>query len=286
MPESDGFRVRDDLQRLRPHGDFVYELLAHTGASLYLDVGAASGDTVAKAKKYASDIRVEAFEPFPGNIDFFSKTVKGMSGVRLHQKAVSSDRGTQDFYVPHIVQQSAEQNHWSDMAGYSSVGFLTPDGSIPDQSKVIRVEKCRLDDIVAEPVGLLKIDVQGTEFDVLDGAHRLLNQFGVDLIYSEFIGDTRVLELFEAKGYDVFDTAYMVFTPDNPVGPMLDRPMSFPLSTGQRGYSGYLGQPIARDMDGYCNFFAPAGFQTDLFAVRKSMTDKVLQIISTLPKQS
>jgi FkbM family methyltransferase len=285
MAESNEFRVRDDLQRIRPGYDFAYELLAHMRPALYVDVGAASGDTVAKAKKYAPDIRVEAFEPFPGNIAFFKKTTAGMTGVTLHQKAVASERGVQDFYVPHIVQKTAEKNHWSDMEGYSSVGFLTADGSIPDQSKIIRVEKCRLDDVVAAPIGLLKIDVQGTEFGVLDGAHRLINHFGVDLIFSEFIGDKRVLELFDAKSYDVFDTAYMVFTPGNPVGPMLHRPDSFPLSTGAQGFSGYLGQPIPRDMDGYCKFFAPGGFQTDLLAVRKPLTEKILQTIESLPRR-
>lgn len=284
MNHESGLVIRDDLQRISPDGDFVYQLLAHTSPALCIDVGAASGHTVAKTKKYAPDTRVVAFEPFPGNIGFFEATTAGMQGVTLHQKAVASVRGVQEFYVPHIVASGAEGAHWSKMAGYSSVGFLVPENNSLEQSKVIRVETCRLDDVVAEPTGLLKIDVQGTEFDVLDGAHRLINQFGVDLIFSEFIGDRRVLDLLHAKGYDVFDTAYMVFTPDNPVGKMLNRPVYFPLSTGAQGCSGYLGQPIARDPDAYCAFFKPGGFQTDLFAVRKEMTDQVLETIKSLAR--
>ncbi len=282
---SAGFRIWDDLQHIQPGHDFVYELLAHTRPVLYLDVGAASGATVVKARQYAPDARVVAFEPFPGNIGFFRKSTEAMRGVTLVQKAVSNDRGTQDFYVPHVIQADEQANHWGAMAGYSSVGFLTPDNTSPDASKVIRVEKCRLDDEVAEPVGLLKIDVQGTEFGVLDGAHRLIDQFGVDLIFSEFFGDRRVLDLLESKGYDVFDTAYLVFTPDNPVGPMLKDPQSFPLSTGARGYSGYLGQSIAREKDGYCDFFKHGGCQTDLFAVRKDLTPGILDAIAALPRK-
>jgi FkbM family methyltransferase len=284
MNHYSDFRVRDDLQRMQPDGDFAYALLAHTRPSLCLDVGAAAGDTVAKIKKYAPDTRVLAFEPFPGNISFFEKSTAAMTGVTLIEKAVSNDRGMQEFFVPHIVQQTTETNHWSTMAGYSSVGFLVPDDNHLDKSKIIRVERCRLDDLAAERVGLLKIDVQGTEFEVLDGAHRLLNQFGVDIIFSEFIGDRRVLELLDTKGYDVFDTAYMVFTPGNPVGAMLDRPQSFPLSTGARGYSGYLGQDIARDMDSYCSFFQHGGFQTDLFAVKRERANDVLEMIGPLTK--
>ena len=282
---SPDFRVWDNLQLIQPGHDFVYELLAHTRPALYLDVGAASGATVAKAKQYAPDARVIAFEPFPGNLDFFRRSTAALSGVTLVQKAVSNARGTQDFYVPHVVQAGEQANHWDAMAGYSSVGYLMADNASPEQDKVIRVQTCRLDDEVAERVGLLKIDVQGTEFGVLDGAHRLIDQFGVDMIFSEFFGDRRVLELLDAKGYDIFDTAYLVFTPDNPVGPLLKSPQTFPLSTGAQGYSGYLGQPINRDAAGYCDFFRHGGCQTDLFAVRKDLTPDILDIVATLARR-
>lgn len=284
MRRSADFHVRDDLQRLRPTGDFAYQLLAHTRPSLCLDVGAASGATVQKMKKHAPQSRVLAFEPFPGNIPFFEQATAGIDGVVLMQLAVSNTFGVQDFHVPHVVKQSDAPASWAGMSGYSSVGFLVPDNSVINAGSTIRVDKCRLDDLVAERVGLLKIDVQGTEFDVLDGARRLIDTYGVDTIYSEFNGDQRVLELLADTGYDVFDTAYLVFDQHSLVHGMLDRPDVFPLSTGVTACSGYLGHPIPRDPFNYSAFFPPGGFQTDLFAVRRELTADVLGTIAAMSR--
>ena len=57
---------------------------------------------------------------------------------------------------------------------------------------------------------LLKVDVQGAEYDLLDGARTLFDQHGVDIAYIEFSGDERITEFFAERGYRMFDTEYQI----------------------------------------------------------------------------
>lgn len=54
-------------------------------------------------------------------------------------------------------------------------------------SDTIDVDAVKLDDLVKERVTLLRIDTQSNEFHVLQGATALIDIYGVDIIYAEFI---------------------------------------------------------------------------------------------------
>lgn len=74
------------------------------------------------------------------------------------------------------------------------------------------VETVRLDEVIDEPVHLLKLDVQGAELDVLRGAQRLLNTVLVIHAEVEFFPIYRGQPLFDAifaflieRGFELFD---------------------------------------------------------------------------------
>lgn len=262
--------IHDLVQRLRPRAHFQYALLSQLQPALCLDVGAAAGSTARAMRRAAPNTRVMAFEPFPGNWSFLEKAAAECGGIEIVRSAVSDRAGAQKFYVPSIVQGT--ENSWQSMAGYSSVGFLIPENAKLDAAKTIEVETVVLDDLVKQPVGMLKIDVQGGELGVLKGARQLITQHGVDLIFAEFTGDRRVLDLLISYGYDIYDCAYVIFDEKCGVQELLKEPGTIAFSTGASGYEGYLGAAIPRDSEGYCAFFRP-GFQTDLLAVRQSAFD-------------
>jgi FkbM family methyltransferase len=96
--------------------------------------------------------------------------------------------------------------------GYSSVGYLR---AAPEPSAAANesVECVRLDDFIGERgnVRLLKIDVQGTELDVLQSAEEGLRRGKIDLIFLEFSAETANTAAYLSDlGYLLVDTAYLL----------------------------------------------------------------------------
>jgi hypothetical protein len=64
----------------------------------------------------------------------------------------------------------------------SAVNSLYPESRYARVTGVLRVPVVRLDELVEGPAAVVKIDVEGAELDVLEGASRLLASPGVVLI--------------------------------------------------------------------------------------------------------
>lgn len=177
----------------------IYKLLAHLPITYCVDVGAASGGTCKLIKTYAPGARIDAFEPFPGNIKLFEDTVSGLDKVALHQAAVSATPGTQKLIMAATVQGT--EPGWESRVGYSSGSRL----AIHENSKnTIDVECVRIDDVCPEHISFLKIDVQGTETDVLESARRHFATNDVDLCFVEMDGDETIIEFFAEFNFRLF----------------------------------------------------------------------------------
>lgn len=185
------------------HG--VYACLSQLPAGLCLDVGAASGATVAAILKASPNSRVIAFEPFPGNFIYIEQRHASDARVRIVKKAVSNSSRPMRFHVPSVVQKG--HGKWRDMVGYSSVGHLVSQKD-PRAQNSIEVQTTCIDDEVSDPVNFMKIDVQGHEFFVLEGASRTFER-GVNFMLVEFNGDERVIKFLAERNYVIFDCSYM-----------------------------------------------------------------------------
>jgi FkbM family methyltransferase len=193
-----------------------------------------------------------AFEPFPGNFRFLDSAYGQDPRVKIIKKAVSNRNGSMKFYVSSVVTKGT--GSWVGMEGYSSLGYLIPD-SHPHARDAITVATCRLDDEVQEPVQLLKIDVQGGEFGVLDGAQQLFDRHGVELVLAEFMGDERIVSFLAQRGYTICDTEYISAGPAEPLRPADWRTLrTSVLSTGK---SCIVATPLNApdDPTAYCAWF-------------------------------
>ncbi len=134
------------LQHIRP-GDVVY------------DVGAASGYYTLLARKLVgAQGKVVAFEPNPWNASFLQLhvTANRFDDVELHSCAVGREDGTAKF-----AQRSG-----------TGTGCVSADGTL-------QVAVRSLDSLVAETGTIpthIKIDVEGAEQQLLEGARDLLQQ--------------------------------------------------------------------------------------------------------------
>jgi FkbM family methyltransferase len=158
----------------RPHDQCIIEEVYDRDAygrekipagAAVVDAGAHIGVfTLMAARRVGPSGRVLAFEPSPGSRELLARNVRanGLSWVKVYPAALADAPGTEAFYA-------------ADAAAGNPVGdTLSP---IPGR-EAVSVPVLRLDDVLAEAgvsaVDLLKVDVEGAELRLLEGAPRTL----------------------------------------------------------------------------------------------------------------
>lgn len=138
----------------------VFQQAVQPGSVVY-DVGANVGFYTLLASRVTGPTgSVYAFEPFPDNINYLRRhlALNNTGNVTVIAAAVSSESGEMNFSPGELNEE----------------GRLSSTGSL-------RVCVVSLDDVVrsgsAKPPTLLKIDVEGAEWDVLRGAEAVLRQY-------------------------------------------------------------------------------------------------------------
>jgi FkbM family methyltransferase len=160
--------------------------------------------------------RLIAFEPFPGNHPFIDAALGSDPRACVVKKAVADHGRPMKFYVPNVIESG--DGRWAGMTGFSAVGYLVADTD-PRAATAVTVETCRLDDEVSQRIRFLKIDVQGGEFSVLNGAQQLFDFYGIELVLAEFMGDARIVEFLAKRDYAIYDTLYHSICPVEPLDP-------------------------------------------------------------------
>lgn len=143
-----------------------------------VDVGAHHGDILTSIIAAAPDQHHYAFEPIPA---MAANLRERFPDVAVHQVALAAEPGATQF------------NHVVSNPGYS--GILQRRYDRPDEEiQLIDVELRRLDDLVDpdDPVRLLKIDVEGAELGVLQGAARTLGRWHPVVVFEFGLGASDV----------------------------------------------------------------------------------------------
>jgi FkbM family methyltransferase len=172
-------------------------------ADLAIDAGANIGYTASiLGRRVGSNGKVICFEPHPNvfeslkeNVDIWKKDPRCGSFV-LHQAALGTENGraylqTNDWFLTN-----------RGTAWVSNTVEATPD------LRVIEVPVRNLDSLLGEDekIGVLKMDVQGSELRILQGMAQLLRRHAVrDIVFEEertFPAPTH--EYLKAKGYSLF----------------------------------------------------------------------------------
>lgn len=167
----------------------AYALPELTDPSAIIDLGANVGASVAFFRLRYPHASICACEPSPAVFGRLQQNVGTMKKVSLRRIAVTDRTGSMPFRV-------------SDESLMSSL-----DSSVP--GRVVTVETRTLDDLMADlsldELDLLKIDIEGAEFEVLrsfaglDRTHAVVGEVHLDLIEQSLDEFFALLEGFEIR---------------------------------------------------------------------------------------
>ncbi len=178
------------------HAFLSYRLRADSNT---IDVGCHKGEVLEWMIQFAPQGNHWGFEPIPSMAqDLRSKFQQG--NVFIKELALSDNNEKTTF-------------HWVKNApAYSGLKRRTYALEHPEIER-IEVQCARLDDVCTLPkVDLIKIDVEGGEWQVLQGGETIINRDHPDIIFefgkgaSEFYQTTpeMIFDFFDNKGYQLF----------------------------------------------------------------------------------
>lgn len=162
--------------------------------STFVDIGANSGYySLLASSLVGADGIVISFEPYPDTFNRLLHNVKfnGIDNVRLYNMALSSYDGKAKLYVSRASD------------GLNSLK------SIPLVEGAIDVEIKRFDTICgSESVDMIKIDAEGSECDIIDGAQSsLIKNPRIQIIYEinrAFSGSADTISKLEEIGFSSY----------------------------------------------------------------------------------
>ena len=144
----------------------------------YVDVGAHMGDTLKQLAASRISIReAHVVEPNPASFEKLKLEVAALTNVKQ--------------VIPHNVALSARAGlvDMQDAEDMTRIIGLTERAEPHADGRIFRAKALTLDELAADhsvrDINLLKIDVEGHELAVIEGAHRLLSKSKIDILYLE-----------------------------------------------------------------------------------------------------
>jgi len=172
---------------LKPGRKAEYWLPDDIDAKVVLDIGANIGIASNYLSRRFPKAKIFSFEPVPGNFALLSRNVESLGNVRPFQKALGAKNGSFE-----MLHSDSNKN----MGGYS----FHEAGSDAEKRISVEVGEARsmMRDIGIESADVIKIDTEGSEYDILTNLGRdFLGK--VKWIYGELHGN-RDFELLAFLG--------------------------------------------------------------------------------------
>lgn len=181
------------------------------------DVGANIGQSVSRYRDKFPNCFITSFEPNPQAFSLLERSWGGVPGVTLNQIALADYTGHASFFrtrvsagssllkpTERIIELSSECNY-----DYETINVPT----------MTLDHYCQIHNV--RNIDILKMDVQGSELGVLQGAEKLLREGMIKLIYSEVIlaetyeNQTRFVDIvsyLNKLNYEIWDIGSFLYT--------------------------------------------------------------------------
>jgi FkbM family methyltransferase len=169
----------------------------------FWDIGANNGWFTWQCATLRPDFEIVSFEPDPKNVRCLERTSQrwNLSGLTIVPSAVAERTARAPFFIDDIAGStgSLERTQSFNLHHY---GHRAPQ---------IEVDTIALDDFSAAratPPSVIKIDVEGAELRVLQGASGLLREYRPILFYESFNHRAETRALLDSYGYLVYDSDF------------------------------------------------------------------------------
>jgi len=185
--------------------------LVQVDAPVVFDVGANVGATALRYRGLYPRAAIHCFEPYPPSFERLAAALAADGLASVHRTALSSTAGRAVLNVNRNAETNSLLPSDGRAAQYWGEGLLETDGGV-------EVEVQTVDGFCAERsiarIDVLKLDVQGAEYSVLEGAAAMLAARRIGVIYTEvivaptYVGQRRLVDylaLMSASGYELFD---------------------------------------------------------------------------------
>lgn len=182
-----------------------------------IDVGANIGQFALTIINVLPNAKVYSFEPLPDCCKLLKKKLGSNANFTLFDVAVGDENCEKDIYL----------NISSAMSSFLDIDKLTQKHFSFDMSTSrLRVKQVKLDtffkSINLGDCILLKIDVQGFEDSVLEGASNLLSKVKIIIIETSYIALYKdqclfddIYNLLKNKGYSYYGSMNTIFSPQD-----------------------------------------------------------------------
>jgi FkbM family methyltransferase len=171
-------RLTQALWRYRVLAGAEHRHVLSCNLETVVDIGANRGQFSLAVRQWAPQARVISFEPLPGPASVFLKVFYGDDRVLLRQAAIG----------PHPEQRTMHVSARDDSSSLLPIASLQ-EKIFPGTAEcsTIEVQVAPLDDFLKEDdieaPAMLKLDVQGFEYEALAGCESLLSRF--NFVYCE-----------------------------------------------------------------------------------------------------
>jgi FkbM family methyltransferase len=204
------FRTLNQLKSRTIHDqDFAIFKFAKNKNPVIIDIGANRGQSIATFSTLFPKSKIYSFEANPFFFPILDKLKEDIDLLNIYKHGLSSTNGVLQFYIPKIgdIYYLEESSINFDVFSkpwvkekYFKRELETGDKLSFD---IINVELKRLDDIGIEAADIIKIDVEGAELSVLEGAENMLKE-GKPVLIIENSDWWNVTPFLKNLGYDCF----------------------------------------------------------------------------------
>lgn len=175
------------------------------------DVGACTGEVTFQYNYLFRNSIIYSFEPFIPSFEILQKNTSKLPNIKCFNVALSDVSGQIDFHV------NKSYTTCSILATHPDSGKNWNEEALCTTEK-IKINSITLDDFIVqnqiEKIDILKLDTQGTEYQIIEAASKSISQNKISLIYLEIIIMTtyqqqksfdEILLLLRSKGFVLYN---------------------------------------------------------------------------------